>query len=246
MNNKLLYLYCVTDCGEEENFNASGINGGDIEVLEFKDLKVWFSGTDEIDTKCSLENLKIHNRVSLKLMENHTVIPFKYGTVVKDKDEAYSLMDKLYPRINENIGRLSGKCEMGIKVFGEIKNEAVLDYGKLEGVKRLAAIKTKLDSRDYLMEKIRLYESEKAKGQELNTLKDILFKEILPLSAENKILNVNKNKLLINSSFLIKKNNIAKFEGEFDSIKVNNPEYSFLFSGPWPPYNFINISLGGD
>lgn len=247
MNNQFLYLYCVTGCDQEDRLPIAGLNGKGMQFLKFEDLKIWYSEIDKTEVKCSLENLKIHNRVSLDLMEKSTVIPFKFGTVVKDINDIYTLMDKLYSRINENIIKLAGKYEVGIKVFGKVNIEVnELDCSKLTAVERITSIENKMDSKGYLIDRIKMYEYEKLKERKLDELRNGLLSGLISLSDDYRILNAKSSNLLLNSAFLIKEINAKTFEEHFDSIRYSNPGYSLLFSGPWPPYNFINISIEGD
>lgn len=242
MSRKLFYLYCVTSPGTENCILIPGIGGNSIYCIEYNNLKVWLSIADEINIKCSLENLKIHNQISLSLMEKHTVIPFQYGTVVNSENDIYSIMNKLYLDLIENINNLTDKYEIGIKVFGKIKTDDISGLDELTAVRRISEIKNKMDCREYLVDRIKAYEEEKLKEQKCNEIKNILLKDLIILSEDYKILKGSKNKMLLNSAFLIKRSNTKAFEERFDSIEMNNPDYSFLFSGPWPPYNFIKIT----
>jgi hypothetical protein len=151
-------------------------------------------------------------------------------------------MDKLYLDLIENINNLTDKYEIGIKVFGKIKSENFSDLDELKTVRRISEIKNKIDCRAYLLDRIKIYEEEKVKEQKCKVLETILLKDLIVLSEDYKILKGSKNNMLLNSAFLIKKGNVKAFETGFDSIKMYAPEYSFLFSGPWPPYNFIKIT----
>jgi len=246
MNNKLIYLYCVTSSGSDDRLPMSGIDGSEICCFEFENFKIWFSETNNADMKCDFESLKIHNQVSLALMEKYTVIPFKYGTRVRSKNEVYSLVDKLCSQLQENINKLAGKYEVGVKVFGEVNIDEVLDNSRPTAVERLNSIKSKLDCREYFIDRIKLYEEEKKKEQGLNRLKDTLLGGLMALADACTVVNGKSSRLLINSAFLIKKSSAKIFEEQFDYIKNNNPGFSFLFSGPWPPYNFVKISIEGD
>jgi hypothetical protein len=246
MDNKFLYLYCVTDSYKDKRLLMTGIDERDITCLELDNFMIWYSETDKNDINCNFENLKIHNNVSLDLMDKCTVIPFKFGTIVKGKQGIVSLGNKLYSYFNENITKLAGKYEAGIKVFGEVGIEGIPDQSRQTAAARLTSIKSNFDSKGYFIDRIRMYEEEKIKEKCIEGLKDTLLTGLIALSDDYKIMNKKSSKLLINSAFLIKKENAKIFEEQFDSIKSKHPDYSFLFSGPWPPYNFVSILREGD
>jgi len=51
-------------------------------------------------------------------------------------------------------------------------------------------------------------------------------------------------KLVLNESFLVKKEEVDAFSEEVSQLEEHYPMVRFLFSGPWPPYNFVYIRIG--
>jgi len=75
------------------------------------------------------------------------------------------------------------------------------------------------------------------------SLKTIL--ESLKKEAEQSISGeLFSDRLLLNESFLVKKDNINAFSEEVAKIAENYPNIRFLYSGPWAPYSFICIKIG--
>lgn len=52
------------------------------------------------------------------------------------------------------------------------------------------------------------------------------------------------DRLFINESFLVDKDDVDAFSEEVARIMDSNPMYKFLYSGPWAPYNFVYIKIG--
>ena len=53
------------------------------------------------------------------------------------------------------------------------------------------------------------------------------------------------DRLLLNYSFLVEKNKFSKFSNEIAKLEENHRDLKFLYTGPWPPYSFINIKISG-
>jgi len=53
------------------------------------------------------------------------------------------------------------------------------------------------------------------------------------------------DRLLLNHSFLVEKNNFSKFSNEIAKLEKNYKNLKFLYTGPWPPYSFVNINIKG-
>jgi len=53
------------------------------------------------------------------------------------------------------------------------------------------------------------------------------------------------DRLLLNHSFLVEKNNFSKFSNEIAKLEKKHKDLRFLYTGPWPPYSFVNINIKG-
>jgi hypothetical protein len=52
------------------------------------------------------------------------------------------------------------------------------------------------------------------------------------------------NRLILNASFLVNKGNIDAFSDKVAELQENYPMLKLLYSGPWPPHNFVYIKIG--
>jgi len=95
----------------------------------------------------------------------------------------------------------------------------------------------------YLMEK--LYEElvqRKVKSHGEKFISHILEK-LSSLSFDKVFVKFPTERLLLSASFLVKKDNVADFEMLAQQLITEYQQLSFLFTGPWPPYNFTKIQL---
>jgi hypothetical protein len=56
--------------------------------------------------------------------------------------------------------------------------------------------------------------------------------------------NLFTNRLILNTSFLVKKGDIDAFSDKVASLQEKYPMLKLLYSGPWPPHNFVYIRIG--
>ena len=74
-------------------------------------------------------------------------------------------------------------------------------------------------------------------------------KEIENLLSENAIKTVKgrlfSDRLLLNKSFLVEKDKIENFSAQVAELEKKYPQFKFQYSGPWPPYSFVNIRIHG-
>ncbi|MDP2925616.1 MAG: GvpL/GvpF family gas vesicle protein [Nanoarchaeota archaeon] len=52
-------------------------------------------------------------------------------------------------------------------------------------------------------------------------------------------------RLLLNHSFLVEKDNFPKFSNAIANLEKKYKQFKFIYTGPWPPYSFVNIHVRG-
>lgn len=56
--------------------------------------------------------------------------------------------------------------------------------------------------------------------------------------------NLFTDRLILNSSFLVNKGDVDAFSDKMASMQEKYPVLRLLYSGPWPPHNFVYIKIG--
>jgi len=65
------------------------------------------------------------------------------------------------------------------------------------------------------------------------------------LSIKNIKGDVFSERLLLNHSFLAEKNKFSEFSEEIAKLEQKHKDLKFVYTGPWPPYSFVNIKISG-
>jgi hypothetical protein len=188
------------------------------------------------------DRVLIHERVVESLMGNYTVLPMRFITVFKNRDGALSLMRDHYIDFKNNILRLRNKVEYGIRVIwsGDLVREGIAR--KLEEETEQLSISGNTPAKNYLKKKLKEYRINtkfKEEAEENITLIDNLFQN---LAAEKKLEKLKSNDLLLSACYLVEKNRQSQFKETFEKLKNTHTHLKYLFSGPWPPYNFIKLT----
>ena len=53
------------------------------------------------------------------------------------------------------------------------------------------------------------------------------------------------DRLLLNHSFLVDKNKFSQFSNKIAKLEGKHKDLKFIYTGPWPPYSFVNIKISG-
>lgn len=240
------YLYGITDCLDNKAVGQRGIIGKEINQYICGRYGVLYSTIEDECVNSELENLKIHNRISLNAMNSGTVLPFRFGTMVKSRDNIEELLCNMIIKLDGLFMCLKGKIEVGIKVFGGMEQENLPGDDRMPAIDRLKAVKCMSEPVHYLIDKVKNAYGVRDRVEFLSRLADTLFLVFEPLVCDKCIIYGKKDGLLINGAFLICRDSFQHFKNQFIDIKKQYPHYSLIFSGPWPPYSFVNIGKEGE
>ena len=189
----------------------------------------------------ALKNPKIMERVLTehqgildRLMKKTTVIPFQFGTILKDKERAADYLKSSYARYKELLKKFKDRQEWGVRVFADLKKSKVSPQKSSSGTA-------------YLLRKKQEEETEKATNERLiqfcreirNNLKELAFECKVTKSAQR---FSEKGELLISVfAFLLDKAKVRKFNQKVTKLGKKYQEFGLKLtsSGPWPAYNFL-------
>lgn len=241
------YVYGIIKAAENQGFGPIGIGGrnDDVYTVHYKDFAA-------VVSKCPLqiydptrENALAHEHVNEVVMKQFTVLPMSFGTVFRTEADIRTFMQGTYPALVDVLGKMEGKIEFGLKVNWD--REAVLrqieaendDVGNLKeqidaGTSGSAYfLKMQLGK---IVESALQEKSEKFVQEIYGHLRDSAV-----ASRSNKPIG---DRMIMNAAFLVEREKTELFDQRVSEIaKKYEDELSFLYTGPWPPYNFVNIRL---
>jgi len=239
------YVYCVIQSAEPLKFGASGIgdNGSEIHTIHHRDLAAVVSDVPLGVLDSTRENVLAHERVNEIVMRDHTVIPMSFGTIFKTKDDIVQLLRSAYDAFGDVLLKMRDKMEFGLKVLWDrdsvvkdiededegihrLKNEIALQKGSTYFARMQygRAIDAALQQR-----------SERYGSEILDRLRDV--------AVASRINKPIGDKMIMNAAFLVSRDQEAAFDTRVKSIAAEHEKLTFKYTGPWPPYNFVNIRL---
>lgn len=275
---KGLYLYCIR-AKTDSKFSTIGIDGGEIFTVPYQDLEAVVSevsleefGSEEIQKKAQedlgwiKEKAQIHEKVieeAMKLksppfplgkdpLENRglkTVIPMKFGTIFKTKENLEETLKKYYYQFKENLKNLAGKQEWALKVYlnrksfeKEIKKVSPVVQEKEKEISAMP------EGVAYFMQRQIDDTVSKEADKAIENYTESFFeglKRYAVAGTKGKILEKELTgkslPMVLNAIFLVSEEKLEDFIKEIDKLNRDyKPKgFNFEYSGPWPPYNFI-------
>ena len=257
----LIYLYCIT--AEPPMLNKFNV-AKELYVIESNGL--YITVKDVSDKDYSESNIKAHlsdeswldiqvrEHISVieTIMEDQTVVPFNFCTIYTSEETLNQFLDKFKTQLSNALTHLHNKEEWSLKAYCD-KNEIVKNIDILcdEIADIDFQIQSSLPGKSYILNKKRRELIAKEITEIYNSYSRNVFLKIRPLSEEYKYKTLlsndqtgKNNDMILNATFLIKKDNVNAFieSSEALILEYRSIGLEIEITGPWPPYEFINVS----
>jgi hypothetical protein len=238
------YLYGFVRAEFAPDGGLLGLAGAPVHTLHHRDIAALVS--DHPVEKLSLlrRNLEPHHRVVRQVSRRTTLIPASFGHVSAGEEDLGELLRANYDEIREELERLDGKAEMGVKLLWDVDN--IFDFF----VSTDRELRNRRDrvfgkSRPALEEKLELGAYfEKRLKQERERLGNQLVDALRLLAAEVRVNPPTDERLVLNAAFLIERAREKEFEEAlYRAANLFDSNYALDYTGPWPPYSFVRLGL---
>jgi hypothetical protein len=240
------YVYCIVGADEALRFGPIGFGTppGEVYTVLYEDIAAVVSDAPIEVLDATRENVLAHERVNEAVMRYQTVIPMSFGTVFKTRDDIIELLRGAHGAFQDVLTKMENKVEFGLKVLWD--RDAMirqLEHDD-EDIRRLKSeIATQKGSTYFarvqygrLVDGAIQNRSEQYVGEIFEALRDVCV-----ASRANKPIG---DKMIMNAAFLVEREKTRAFDEKITEIaKKYENKLSFLYTGPWPPYNFVNIRL---
>ncbi len=239
------YVYCIVRAPKPLRFGAIGLGAqpSAVYTVNYKDLAAVVSDAPVGVQDPTRENVLAHQRVNETVMRDHTVLPMSFGTVFKTRDDILELLRSAHDAFCDVLGKMRNKVELGLKVLWD--RDAIIREIEREDedLRRLKAEISAQKGSTYFarMQFGRLVDgalqarSERYVGEIFAALRDVSV-----ASRSNKPIG---DKMILNAAFLVSRDKEAAFDARLKATASRYPNVTFRYTGPWPPYNFVNIRL---
>jgi Mg2+ and Co2+ transporter CorA len=241
------YVYCIIRSEQQQDFGSIGIGEGEKRVytVHFKDLAAVVSDTPIRIYDPTRENVLAHEFVNETVMKDFTVIPMSFGTIFRTKDDIVELLKSTYKALEDVLHKMKDKIEFGLKVLWDREKAIARVEQEDEEIRRLREeINSNAQNSTYFarMQLGRLVETaleEAANGYVVDIHESL--KPVAVASRSNKPIG---DRMILNAAYLVDRAKEEDFDGVVRELSQKYDDVlSFKYTGPWPPYNFVNIKL---
>lgn len=237
------YLYGIVKKPDNQVFKIDGLS-----MIDFRELAAVVSEKEYKDYHCLpkekvVKRLTAHQQQIERIMENFdTVLPVKFGTILKHELEIGSVLEKGYSFLQETLGKMADKIELDLVCFWNEQKAAQMASRESQEVqnwqKRIAK-----KGKPTLEDKIALG---KLVAQYLATKKEKLSSQILRMLKKEAVKNcphaLADVNMVLNQAFLVQKENEERFNHALNIVDSQLADLvKFRLVGPLPPYSFATV-----
>lgn len=241
------YVYGIVQSKEKMDFGKIGIGGAGEQVytVNFLDIAAVVSRTAVAIFDPTRENALAHEHVIETVMKNHTIIPMSFGTVFRTDDDIREVLKGIYSSVQDVLGQMAGKLEFGLKVNWD--RDQIIEELKQqdEEIRRFhhEIIRKQLQSTYFArMQLGRMID--KALAERATQYVREIYEGLRICCVASRDNQPIGDKMIMNAAFLVEREREAEFDRVVNKIaRKYGKRLKFKYTGPWPPYNFVNIRL---
>jgi hypothetical protein len=239
------YVYCIIRSERTLRFGplGMGLEPAEVHTIHFQDIAAVVSNTPMVVQDPTRDNVLAHQRVNETVMQHHTVIPMSFGTVFKTDHDIMELLRSAYDAFSDVLSKMQNKVEFGLKVLWD-RDQIIREIEEEEeDIRRLKGEISSQKGSTYFarMQYGRLIDAAlQARSEHYVTQIFHSLRDVSVASRSNKPIG---DRMIMNAAFLVARDAENAFDLRVKDVGQRYDKLTFKYTGPWPPYNFVNIRL---
>ena len=238
-------LYALIPATPQLTYESAGIEETRVYTISEGGISAVVSDIHSLRLRPERRNLAAHQGVLNRLMEFTTPLPMAFGTIAQGAEAVREMLACNLNAILKQLGRVAGKAEMILRVKWDVPN--IFEYFVLT-------------HRELMLARDRLFGTDREPRQEDKMEIGRLFERLLEEEREaltEKVeqavsgygSRIKRNKCrnemeVMNLACLVPRDRLTAFEDRiFQAASLFDNNFAFDYNGPWPPYNFVELSL---
>jgi hypothetical protein len=241
------YLYGVIASGPPPAYAKSSLGGvsEDVYTVHHGGLAAVVSRTAAFIFDPTRENALAHEHVLETVLQRHTVVPMSFGAVFRSEDGVREFLRALQGPLHDALRRLEGKLEFGLKVVWD-RDRVVEDLKREhDEIRRFhhELARKRLESTYFARVQLGRMMEKALAELAARYIADIHrgLRAVSVAACHNKPIG---DKMILNAAYLVPRERQADLDAAVARIGQKfHDRLNFKYTGPWPPYNFVNIRL---
>ena len=240
------YLYAIAATDEEKTYGPIGIGDqkNEVHTVCYQDIAAVISASPIVRHSISRANTMAHQKAMEEVMKDYPILPVRFGTI---GERIGPIVEKVlkarYDELQGALAYVEDKIELGLKALWADKELPFKEI--VEENKEIRVLRDRLLSRKVRPRRDQIQLGDMVK-KALDAKKVREEKAILNffegLWVEHKANKVMGDQMIMNSAFLVKKDEEKVFDEVVDKLAATyDGRMKFKYVGPVPPCNFVEI-----
>lgn len=234
-------IYAILDSGQRLDLGLKGLARKPVYTLPYKDISAALSDIKKDKLDVNEKSALFYGEIIESIMKRYTLLPARFGTLVKDEGEVTELLEKNYNAFVNNLKQVEGKLEYGLKVLWDFE-KVNLDISSLN-IKNTAGydrLKGNSPHKKYLLKKLKEHKFQEALMEKVKKIVEDIHTPLNNSSFSSKFSKMKTKRIILDAVYLVEKEKQDIFIGRFKELQNKHKDLEFLFTGPWPPYSFVD------
>jgi hypothetical protein len=231
-------LYCVFR-GQARLADIHGVDEQPLSVIERGGLDAVISRLDASPQRADISRLVAYERVIASLHRELTIIPMRYGNLFEDTARIESLLEIRRLQHNALLDELEGKTEMGIRLLLDADSGTPSECETGPSSQTTSSASPGLA---YLAERRKYYQDSEGRVVKPCAISEQVLDQLSGFFVQSKTEHTSPIGSRLHAlSFLVWRDKVEAFRQACQRLKLTVPT-KILLSGPWPPYNFVDLA----
>jgi hypothetical protein len=240
-----IYVYGITDAAADLPAALPGIDGRGVELITAGPLAAIVSRGSGRKIRAQRSNLAGHHKVLQQLLARGAVVPCAFGTVADDEDQVCVMLRVNQDALVAQLDLLRGKVEMSLSVYWNTSNIFeffIATNQELKDMRDRAFRPGREPSLDERLDLGQRFESllEQFRRRHVEQVTGLL----RPYCAAVRAIDPGEEQMIMKLVCLVRRDDQARFEqGVHEAARKFDDHYCFKYSGPWAPFDFVDVDL---
>jgi hypothetical protein len=181
------------------------------------------------------------------LSQEYSLLPMRFGSFMESSNAILQMLERNYISIQKNLDQVNDKYEFGLKVFcdsAKLKADLLEQTEYNDRVKEQLSTETKLSIyREWVNRKLKEHRLEELLLTHVDKVIASISEQLSSMNAVSKYKKLLSETTIIDALFLLKKDQYEELMAVITNLQKQYPGLNFVMTGPWPPYNFVEITI---
>jgi hypothetical protein len=239
------YLYAIVPGDSAGACGPVGIDGLGLQIVSEGRVAAVVSDAPGPKIRPERRHLAAHQAVLKQLMVSTTPLPMSFGIIADGTEAVRKILSRNQRAFLDQLTRVAGKVEMGLRVTWDVPNifeYFVNTHAELRAARDRLLSNEQGPTHEGKIEVGRMFD--RLLNEDRESCAKRVKRLLTPACAEFKENKCRSEQEVANLACLIDRTGQECFAGAvFEAAKAFDNNFAFDYSGPWAPYNFVELEL---